>query len=71
MIQKRSCSLSTKANRPFYGIAKIRVIILYNVNIFTIYETFENVITIYQKGTKIKLKCFEKIESVRFIYERC
>ena len=40
MIQKSSCKLSTKANRHFYDMAKIRVtIILLNINIFTIFET--------------------------------
>ena len=49
-IHKRSQSLSTKVNRPFYDMVKIRVIIIYNVNIFTIYETlFESVITILPK----------------------
>ena len=58
MIQKRSCSLSTKINKPFHDMVKIRVIITKSFNTFTIYETlFENVITIspmtYQKKTKM------------------
>ena len=57
MIQKVSC-LSTKINRPFYHMVKIRVIIVQNVNIFIIYGAlFENVITIspitYQNKTKM------------------
>ena len=57
MIQKRWWSLSTKINRPFYDMVKIRVIVIQNVNICNIYETlFENVITIlpitYQNKTK-------------------
>ena len=58
MIQKRSCSLSTKDNISFYDMVKICVIIIENVTFFTIYETlFENVITIlritYQNKTKM------------------
>ena len=58
MIQKRSCSSGTKFNRTFHGVVKICVIIIRNINIFTIYETFvENVITIlpitYQNKTKM------------------
>ena len=64
MIQKRSCSLSTKVNRTFNKnskLIKIRVIIMENVYIFTKYETvFENVITIlpviYQNKTKMPQK---------------
>ena len=61
MIQKRSCSLSTKVNQPFHDMVKIRVIIIENVNIFTIYETlFENATTIlpikYQNKTKLLVK---------------
>ena len=44
MIQKRSYNLSTKTNRHFYDTVKIRVKIIQNVKIFTIYEViFENV----------------------------
>ena len=55
---KRSCSLSTKVNRSLCDMVKIRIIIIQNVNIFTIYETlFENVMTIllvtYLNKTKI------------------
>ena len=66
MIQKRSCSLSTKVNRPFYDMIKIHVIIIQSFNIFNIYQEFNpcicetlfgNVITIlpiiYQNKTKI------------------
>ena len=58
MIQKRSCCLRTKVNRRFYGMGKICVIIIENINIFTIYERlFENVMTIlsitYQDKTKM------------------
>ena len=60
MIQKRSCSVSTKVNRPFYDVVKICVIVMKNVDILTIHETFENVITIllitYQSKTKISGK---------------
>ena len=60
MIQKRSCSVSTKVNRPFYDVVKICVIVIKNVDILTIHETFENVITIlpitYQNKTKISGK---------------
>ena len=61
MIQKRSCSLSTRVNQPFHDMVKIRVIIIENVNIFTIYETlFENATTIlpikYQNKTKLLVK---------------
>ena len=61
MIHKRSCNLSTKVYRPFYGIVKIPVTIMKNVNIFTIYETlFENVITILSKSYKNKTKIHGK-----------
>ena len=58
MIQKRSRSLSTKDKRPIDDKVKIRVLIIWNVNIFTIYENlFENVITVlpitYQNKTKM------------------
>ena len=39
MIQKRSCTLSTKVNWNFYDTKKIRPIMINNVNIFTIYES--------------------------------
>ena len=69
MIQKRTCSLSTQANRPFYDMVKIRVIIKKNVNIFTIYETlFENVITILQITYQNNPKMPGKIGSAWFIY---
>ena len=49
MIQKKSCSLSTKVNEPFNDIVKIRVVIIQNA-IFTIYETLlENAVTILPK----------------------
>ena len=58
VIQNRSWSLRTKVNRPFYGMGKICVIVIENVNIFTIYERlFENVMTIlsitYEDKTKM------------------
>ena len=58
MIQKSSCSVSTKVNKYFYGMVKIHVIIIQNVNIFTIYETqFQSVINIslmiYQNKIKM------------------
>ena len=58
MFQKWPCSLSTNVNRTFYDMVKIRVIIIQNVNIVTIYETlFENAIIIlpitYQNKTKM------------------
>ena len=47
MIQKRFSSLSTKVKKAFYGMVKVRVIIMQNANIFTTYEAlFENVLTI-------------------------
>ena len=50
MIQKKSCSLSTKVNEPFNDIVKTRVVIIQNANIFTIYETLlENAVTILPK----------------------
>ena len=60
MVQKMSYSLSTKVNRPVYDMVKIRVIIIWSVNIFTKYETFENGITIlpitHQNKTKMRGK---------------
>ena len=61
MAQNRSCSLSSKVNRPFYDMAKILVIIISNVNIFTIYKAlFENVTAtlpiLYQNKTKMARK---------------
>ena len=61
MIQKKSRSLSTKVNRPFYDMSKIRVMIILNVDIFVIYEILlENVITIlpitYQNKSKLPRK---------------
>ena len=58
MFQKWPCSLSTNVNRTFYDMVKIRVIIIQNVNIVTIYETlFENAIIVlpitYQNKTKM------------------
>ena len=34
MIQKRSCSLRTKVDYHFYGMIKIRLIMINNINIF-------------------------------------
>ena len=39
MIQKREDNLSNKVNWDFYGILKIRVIMI-NVNIFTLHASF-------------------------------
>ena len=71
MIQKRLWSLSTKVNTPLYDVVKIRVIITENVNIFTIYETFDSIITIfritYQSKTKMpgqKGKCLVYLQEV-------
>ena len=38
MIQKGSCSLSTKVNQYFYDMVKIAFIMIENVKIFTAYE---------------------------------
>ena len=72
MFQKWPCSLSTNVNRTFYDMVKIRVIIIQNVNIVTIYETlFENAIIIlpitYQNKTEMPGK---KIRSAWFIYNK-
>ena len=61
MIQKRSYSQRIKVNRQFYGIVKIRVMTILNVNTFTIHETlFQNFINIlpiiYQNKTKVRKK---------------
>ena len=71
MTQNRSCSLSSKVNRPFYDMVKILVIIISNVNIFTIYKAlFENVATIlpiiYQNKTKMPGK---KLGNAWFSYK--
>ena len=61
MSQKRSCSFSTKVNRPFYDMAKIRAIIIHNVIFFTICETlFENIITTLPITYKNKTKMLGK-----------
>ena len=39
MIQKRSCSLGTKVNQHFNDMIKIRLIMINNLNIFTICES--------------------------------
>ena len=61
MILKSLRSLSTKVNRHFYDMVKIRVIIIQNINIFTIYgNLLENIITIlsitYQNKTRMPQK---------------
>ena len=61
MTQKRSCSLSPKVNWNFYDMIKIRLIMIRNVNIFTIYESLlQNVTkilpTIYHNKTKVPRK---------------
>ena len=38
MVQKRSCSLSTKFNQNFYKMIKIRLIIINNMSIFNIHD---------------------------------
>ena len=58
MIQKRSCNLSTKVNRNFCDIVKIRLTMADNVNIFTICESLlQKVIKIlqiiYQNKSKV------------------
>ena len=71
MIQKRSCSLSTKVNRCFYDMVKTRVTVIQNVNIFTICETlFENIITILPITYQHKTKIPGKIGSAWFIYKK-
>ena len=76
MIQKKSCSLSTKVNRPFYDMVKIRVIIISIVTIFTIYETLsENVITTllitYQNKTKMpgKIRIRQVISTIYKLFQ--
>ena len=46
MIQKTLCGLSTEINfKHFYGMVKIRVLIISNVNFLIIYEIlFRNII---------------------------
>ena len=61
MIQNVWCSLRARINGHFYDMVKICIIIIKNVNIFTIYETIiEKVIAIlpitYQNKTKISGK---------------
>ena len=69
MIQKRSYILSTKINIYFYDIVKIRVIIIQNVNIFTIYQTlFQNVISILPIIYQNKTKMYEQNKNCRVIY---
>ena len=56
MTQKRSCSFSTKVTYNFYDMVKIFLIMINNVNIFTIFEfhskTSQNC---YRQFTKTKL----------------
>ena len=57
MIQKRLRTLSTKVNGNFFDIIKIRLIMINNVNICTIYESLiynamTILLTIYQNKTK-------------------
>ena len=57
MIQKRLRTLSTKVNGNFFDIIKIRLIMINNVNICTIYESLiynamKILLTIYQNKTK-------------------
>ena len=58
MIQKRSCSLSAKVNWIFCNMIKICLIVINNVNMFTIYESlpknFKTILpTIHQNKTKM------------------
>ena len=39
MIQKRSCTLNAEFNWHFYDIIKICLIVVNNVNLFTMYES--------------------------------
>ena len=60
---KEIIQLNNKVNRHFYDMVKICIIIIWNVNIFTIYDTsFENVMrilpTTYQNKTKMPGKKF-------------
>ena len=64
MIQNVWCSLRTRNIGHFYDMVKICIIIIKNVNIFTIHETIiEKVIAIlpitYQNKTKISGKNWE------------
>ena len=64
MIQKRSCSLSTKVNWNFYAMIKIRIIMINNANIFTIYESLydsKTPWTFNRQFTKTKLKFWGKL----------
>ena len=71
MIQKRSCSLSSKVTRPFYDTVKIRFIIISNVIIFTVYETFfKKVIKILPITYQNKTTMPGKIGSAWFIYKK-
>ena len=71
MIQKRPYSSSTKVNRPLYGMVKICVIIIQNVNILFIYDTLlENVIIILLITYQNKTKMPGKNRSVWFIYKK-
>ena len=76
MIQKKSCSLSTKVNTPFYDMVKIGVTIISIVTIFTIYETLsENVITTllitYQNKTKMpgKIRIRQVIPTIYKLFQ--
>ena len=70
MIKKRLCSLNTKVNKPIYDMVKIRVIIIYNVMIFTIYVALlANAITVLLIIHQNKPKMTGKIEHVWFIYK--
>ena len=77
MIQKRSCSLRTKVNRPFHDMEKIRVAINF---FFAIFETlFQNVTAIlpitYQNKTKVPgeskicLVIYKKRQAISTIYK--
>ena len=55
MIQKRSCSLSTKVNWHFYGMVKIRLV-MKNVNILTINES------LLKNGIKILPTIYQKLK---------
>ena len=52
-------------------MVKIRVIIIENVNVLTMYETlFEKVITTLPITYQKKLKCLEKIGNSWFIFKK-
>ena len=62
MIQKRSCTLITKVNWDSYDMVKSGLIMINNVNIFTIYESLlQNVIKILPAIQHNKTKVLGKM----------